>query len=167
MEKDLFYKNTLISRKPNTTSELKKVMGFSNSYFEELDHAKISQGDKERILLSMVKVLREIEQVNFTGSSWHLKYNTDIPRYSIIKNIGFDHPFEQKIDRVDTSVNTNKRLLLLASPEIFGYEPYNLDLDNLINLVLFCKTRDLSCTLTGRSFHYPGETLRVEFREVK
>lgn len=45
--------------------------------------------------------------------------------------------------------------------EEFISEPYNIGLRNIEELVAFCRENGLDVTVTGRSYHFPGETFRV------
>ena len=42
-------------------------------------------------------------------------------------------------------------------------EPYSLTLEELKKIIERCEEKGLTFYITGRSYHYPGETLRVVF----
>lgn len=41
------------------------------------------------------------------------------------------------------------------------FEPYDLSLRDMKALIQICEENDLDFTISGRSLHYPGETLRI------
>lgn len=45
----------------------------------------------------------------------------------------------------------------------FISEPYSLTLEQLKKTIELCEEKGLTFYITGRSYHYPGETLRVVF----
>ncbi|GAG45563.1 unnamed protein product, partial [marine sediment metagenome] len=46
-------------------------------------------------------------------------------------------------------------------------EPYSLTLAQLKKIIERCEEKGLTFYITGRSYHFPGETLRVVFTKVK
>jgi hypothetical protein len=48
---------------------------------------------------------------------------------------------------------------------VFVSQPYVMDLTDLREIVSFCEKHDLKVRIDGNSPHYPGQTVRVEYRK--
>lgn len=71
----------------------------------------------------------------------------------------------EELSDLPDSIADHTKSLVMRGKEYPVAEPYRLTLTDLKKLVAFCEEHGYECEVAGDSIHFPGNTLRILFRE--